>query len=167
MAQVTYLTADQRARLQAAIARVEAQRPGLRQQDVAGWLDRVVYLCRVKDSSFGRKRNPSGRLSKNVLGVEVGGQQPPYFEAVDIARDDPGVNELRVPWDHYPPGPQSDEYHVGPDQAWVEQTTDYTDVSWDDAPVPGELPEGPTEDRLARIERRIDWLCSRFDEVFR
>lgn len=122
-----------------AIARVEALHPDLRTANLDGWLDRVVYLCRLSDETVGRKRNPSGRISPNVIGIAV--DSPAgwgHFYGIDIARD--GTGELRPEWIVYEPGPVSDEEHIGPDQAWIRQMYNYSDTAWGDIPKPKPLP---------------------------
>ncbi|HAM41649.1 MAG TPA: hypothetical protein DCP69_10020 [Candidatus Omnitrophica bacterium] len=167
---MTLLTLAQEQLLRDAIVRVESLRPGLRAVDANGFLDRVVYLCRLRDPAFGRKRNPSGRISVDTLGVLIPQSQPPHFEAISIMRDNPSVNELRVTWLHYVPGPVSDGEHVGPDQEWIEARTVYTDVQWQDATEPPEPTPTPTptpDDALARIEAKQDAIFTLLQRVFR
>lgn len=135
--------------LKAAIARVEVLHPAMRTADLDDWLDRVVYLCRLRQPDFGRKRNPSGRISPNTLGIRFGDQG--HFIGVDIARD--GPNTLRVPWDEFNDlGP-----HV--DQRWEPQRIDYLDTRWEDQPPPPP-PAKPEACDLSAVYDKLDVLIA-------
>ncbi len=140
--------------LKAAILRVEALHAGMRTADLDEWLDRVVYLCRLKNGNFGRKRNPSGRISPNTLGIRFGDQG--HFIGVDIARD--GTGELRPqPWPEYPDlGP-----HLPEPQEWVQQRASYVNTRWEDTDSPGPAPISD----LSAICNKLDVIIAHHREA--
>lgn len=141
--------------LKAAIARVEFLHPTIRTADLDGWLDHVVYLCRLKQPDFGRKRNPSGRISPNTLGIRFGDQG--HFIGVDVARD--GPNTLRPDWIIY------DDLGPHVDQRWEPQRIDYVDTRWENQPPPP--PEPPPEPLidLSAVYGKLDVLISMQQET--
>lgn len=146
---------DDRTLLNAAIHRIDLLHPTMRTADLDGWLDRLVYLCRLRNPDFGRKRNPSGRISPNTLGIRFGNEG--HFIGVDIARD--GPNTLRPEWIVY------DDLGPHVDQEWIEQTRAYAETQWGSVPPAPVEPTSPVID-ASTVYAKLDVITAQQFETY-
>lgn len=141
---------------------IDKRYPGLRQASIEAWRDKTAYLGFTRDSRIGKKRNPSGRISPNAFGLKLSDGS---LTAVDIVRDNPGVNEWRGEPEIYE-DVQHDQQWIQPEPVEIDPGTQQPDDPKDPLPDPVECKCDEMKERLDALEARIAVLESKPDPEF-